>query len=624
MKTHLVVPASGSIIKRVLAGFTLFFLTLTLSYAQPSGGPYGPVNTTYQLPKVSGKIYYVAPDGKAEAIGSQLAQPTTIEAAIAKVQTGDAIILRGGVYRTGDLEVNQGVTIQPYMDEQPVFRGTREATEWKAIRGGLWKTSWDTFFPEEPDSWWTRDHFGMMTPLHIFNNDMVFIDGQLLNSAGWAGEVDESSFYINYEEGFVYIGTDPTDKLVEITAHNYGIHRVLKEVHGKSNDHKGLILKGITLTGYAYAALEIDGYEPQGPADPSTFGKDVVGSVIENCTLSDCGRVGAYLRGDNMIVRSCDVHNTTTEGIYLLSSSDCLLEKNRFSRNNIENIIGYYPAAVKIFNQTHRVTCRDNLVYDLPLSNGIWYDVGNVDGRFINNWVEGVGSSEGPGSNNRMWPSNNGFFFEISKGAVCAGNVFVNCDHGIMVLNSNNVQVYRNTFVNSTACFGRDLRSAEGDHFGWHPSTGPGVEERYGHVFVNNLLTGDKDYTRPLMLVWQHPALCERLTESQLAAFDHDVFVKEDGSNFETLVYWGPAQADECQTAVTNLDELQKLFKGSSASSQVIVGTNIPLFRGAELKNYELNPAFKGNSAAGILPAEIQKLLGLSGKQKGTVGAYGE
>jgi parallel beta-helix repeat protein len=108
-------------------------------------------------------------------------------------------------------------------------------------------------------------------------------------------------------------------------------------------------------------------------------------------------------------------------------------------------------------------------VIDQPLSNGIWYDVGNVDGVFINNWIEGVGNSEGPFSADRPWPSHNGFFFEISKGAVCAGNVFVNCDHGLWVLNSSDVKIYQNTFINSIACFSRNERSAEGDHFGWHP-----------------------------------------------------------------------------------------------------------------------------------------------------------
>jgi parallel beta-helix repeat protein len=607
---------------KVILTIALFGLGLQVTSAQPSGGPYGPIKQKYELSKVSGKIYYVAPNGKAEAEGSELAQPTTIEAAIKKIKTGDAIIVRGGTYRTGDLELNQGVTIQPYADEQPIFKGTYEAKDWKNINKNLWKTSWTKFFPGTPDNWWSRDRFGKETPLHIFNNDIVFVDGKILKSAGWEGEVDENSFYIDYKDGFVYIGIDPTNHLVEITAFNHGIHRLKKEVNGKASDNKGLILRGITLTQYAYAALEIDGYEPEGLADPSTFGKDVVGSIIENCTLSFCGRVGAYLRGDNTVLRNCKVHDTTTEGIYLLSSSDCLLEKNMFSRNNIEDITGYYPAAVKIFNQTRRVTCRDNLIYDLPISNGIWYDVGNVDGRFLNNWIEGVGDNQGAGSNNKMWPSSNGFFFEISKGAICAGNVFVNCDHGIMILNSSNVQVYQNTFINSTACIGRDKRSAQGDHFGWHPSTGPDVTERFGHVFVNNLLTGDKNFKRPLMLVWQHPDLCKTLDKSPLKQYDYNVYVKDSESGFNTLVYWSPSDNENCQADVNSLDGLKKVFNGSSVNSKVIEGFNLPVFKSTELKNFELSPAFEGAKSATVLPAEVQQLLGLPAKYSPYIGAF--
>ena len=42
---------------------------------------------------------------------------------------------------------------------------------------------------------------------------------------------------------------------------------------------------------------------------------------------------------------------------------------------------------------------KDNLIIDNRDSSGIWYDVGNVDGLFINNWIENT---------------DNGFFFEIS------------------------------------------------------------------------------------------------------------------------------------------------------------------------------------------------------------------
>jgi parallel beta-helix repeat protein len=450
---------------------------------------------------------------------------------------------------------------------------------------------------------------------------MVFVDGKLLKSVGWEGEVDSTSFYIDYKSGFVYIGSNPTNHLVEITAFKYGMHRLTKDILGKANDKKGPTVRGITFTQYAYCAFEIDGYEPQALADPSTFGKDAVGSVIENCTFSYCGRVGAFLRGDNTILRNCSVHHTTTEGVYLVSSSDCLLEKNMFSQNNIEDIKGYYPAAVKIFNQTRRVTCQDNLIYDLPISNGIWYDVGNVDGRFLNNWVEGVGNNTGVGSTNKMWPSNNGFFFEISKDVICAGNVFVNCDHGIMILNSCNAQIYQNTFINSTACIGRDTRSAVGDHFGWHPSTGPDVPERFGHVFVNNLLTGDNNFKRPLMLVWQPAVLCEKLNQSPLKQYDYNVYVHGSESDFKTLVYWSPATNKECQQSVATLDDLQKV-SGASAHSMLFENLNMPLFKSSELGNYQVLPAFPGAKVATQLPAGIQSLLGLTNKAKPYIGAF--
>lgn len=82
--------------------------SLSLS-AQPSGGPYGPVRQNYELPNTSGKIYYVSPDGSASASGEEFSQPTTIESAIERVRTGDAVVMRGGIYRTGNLILNQGI-----------------------------------------------------------------------------------------------------------------------------------------------------------------------------------------------------------------------------------------------------------------------------------------------------------------------------------------------------------------------------------------------------------------------------------------------------------------------------------------------------------------------------------
>ncbi len=594
----------------------LFLGSLALAgapgYAQPSGGPYGPIDQRYEIPRAA-HVYYVAPDGNAGSPGTTLEQATTIEAAIDRVVTGDAIVMRGGVYRTGGLVLNQGITLQPYLNERPILKGTQVATKWEPLRNNLWRTSWKRLFPAAPQGWWRRDRELMRTPLHRFNNDMVFVDGELLKSAGWAGEVDAHSFYIDYQEGYVYIGIDPTHRLVEITAFDSALVRTAGEAHGKQNDHKGPVIRGIAFTQYAYRALEVEGRksfvadkeptdEPVGPADPSTYGKQAIGTLLENVTITFCSRVAGYFRGDGLVIRNSLVSDTSTEGIYVIGSSDVLLERNIFRRNNIEQITGYYPAAVKIFNQTYRVTFRDNLIIDQPYSNGVWYDVGNHDGVIVNNWIEGA---------------LDGFFFEISRGATVAGNVFVRCDKGVRVLNSADVHVYNNTFVDTRASFERNERSATGDHFGWHPATGPGVDQREGHVFVNNLLVASEGYREPLLQFEQPKPLCAKLPRPQAKEVAGNVYVREAAAL--PLIVWSPAATDSCSTPLGSLDDFRKLMPAFEASGRQIEKTPRSVFKGPDLGRYELLEAVP---AGETLPDDVRKLLGWSKEQAATAGAY--
>lgn len=605
-----------------VCAFLLLLLLLLLvpapGGAQPSGGPYGPIPQAYPLPDKATRVYFVAPDGKAESAGTSLAQPTTLEAAIERVVSGDAIVMRGGTYRTGGLRLNQGITLQPYADERPVLKGTRVATSWQALRNNVWRTSWATLFPAKPLGWWQRGREGMRTPLHRFNNDMVFVDGAMLKSAGWEGELDERSFYVDYEAGHVYIGVDPASRVVEITAFDSALVRTSGPCHGKTSDKKGPVIRGITFTQYAYRAIDIEGKKPAtlvseeptddplGPAEPGTYGREVVGTTLENVTISFCSRVAGYFRGDGLTLRNSLISDTSTEGFYVIGSSDVLLERNIFRRNNVEQLTGYYPAAVKIFNQSHRVTCRDNLVIDNPHSNGIWYDVGNRDGVFVNNWVEGA---------------IDGFFFEISKGATVAGNVFVGCDKGIRVLNSSNVRVYHNTFVDTVASFERNERSAVGDHFGWHPRTGPDVDEREGHAFVGNLLVASESFRKPLLRFEQPKALCGRLTRPQATAVDGNVYVRS-GSAGPPLIVWSPVTGESCQVEVGSLEDLRKLQPGLEERGRSFDDYVGALFRSPELRRYELARLLPGLPAVDGLPPDVLRLLGWSGREPRAPGAY--
>ena len=583
---------------------TLGLLLAATVQAQPSGGPYGPVPQRYAVPQ-AGHVYFVAPDGKADAAGSSINEPTSIEAAIARVVSGDAIVMRGGSYRTGGLQLNQGITIQPYQDEVPVLKGTRVATDWQNLGHGVWRTKWSTLFPAQPLGWWQRDREGMLTPLHRFNNDMVFIDGEALQSAGWEGELNAKSFYIDYAKGHVYIGTDPNGRLVEITAHDIALHRPSRPVHGKAPDRKGPTLRGLTFTQYAYRAIDIEGKKPStlvseeptddpvGPTPEANYGKEVVGTLLENVTITHCSRVAGYFRGDRLVIRNSLISDTGTEGIYVIGSSDVLLERNLIRRNNVARLTGYYPAAVKIFNQSNRVTVRDNLVIEQPNSNGVWYDVGNRDGVFVNNHVEGAQA---------------GLFFEISKGITVAGNVFVNNQQGVRILNSSGARILHNSFVNSPVLIDRNERSAQGDHFGWHPQTGPDVNERVGHVFEGNLLVADAGVKGPLLRIEQSPATCGKVTQPMTARVDGNLYLRA-GNTGQPLVNWAPVSGAACQTSFASLDDFRKAVPGVEAQGRALVPYEGAVFRSPELRRFELARVPEGVQPLPV-PAELRKLLG--------------
>src|SRR5690606_32866347 len=156
-ENHMSMPlaAPAAHFRRLCGAMSLLLLVaLPLSAAaQPSGGPYGPIPQSYAVP-ADGTVHYVAPDGDAASPGTSLQKPTTIEAAIARVVTGDTIVLRGGTYRTGGLQLNQGITMQPYLGERPVLKGTRLATGWEELRDNVWRTRWEQLFPATPLAWW--------------------------------------------------------------------------------------------------------------------------------------------------------------------------------------------------------------------------------------------------------------------------------------------------------------------------------------------------------------------------------------------------------------------------------------------------------------------------------------
>jgi hypothetical protein len=170
------------------------------------------------------------------------------------------------------------------------------------------------------------------------------------------------------------------------------------------------------------------------------------------------------------------------------------------------------------------------------------------------------------------------------------------------------VRLYQNTLVNTVASFERTPRSAVGDHFGWHPATGPGVEARHGHVFVGNLLVADEWFRKPLLNVEQTEALCGRLTESQLTQLDGNLYVRRGDVASRPLIMWSPAPGERCSVALGSPAAVTKLRPGLEARSRSLDGYAGALFKSPELNNYELVPSFSATAAGDPVPADVRKM----------------
>jgi hypothetical protein len=158
--------------------------------------------------------------------------------------------------------------------------------------------------------------------------------------------------------------------------------------------------------------------------------------------------------------------------------------------------------------------------------------------------------------------------------------------------------------------------------FGWHSSTGPDFDKRDGHIFVNNLLTGDSQYLRPLLFVWQPDSLCQQLPTPLVKQLDHNVYVRSVETGSSPLILWSPAPGGQCQVGFESLSDLRNLYPQFSAHSLAFDAYDGPLFRSAELGNYQLLPTAPGATSGMQLPAEVRKLLGLTSKAGQYVGAY--
>jgi hypothetical protein len=153
------------------------------------------------------------------------------------------------------------------------------------------------------------------------------------------------------------------------------------------------------------------------------------------------------------------------------------------------------------------------------------------------------------------------------------------------------------------------------------------VDQREGHVFVNNLLVASEAYGKPLLGFEQSKAVCAKLQRPQAKEVDGNVYVRAatPGASAPPLIVWGPetnATNDSCSSTLGTLDEFRKRMPTFEANGREMDRTPRSIFKGPDLGRYGLLQALPETPGGVKLPVDVRKLLGWSEEEARTQGAY--
>lgn len=213
----------------------------------------------------------------------------------------------------------------------------------------------------------------------------LFVDDEPLRHVASIDEVGEGTWFFDYDTDEVHLGSDPTDRLVELS--------VVRQAFTGS-------AVGVTIED-----LTIEKFAPPGQT-AAVHARDGLDWTIRGNTVRLNHAVGVYA-GPGTVVSCNSLVDNGQHGI-TAKGADVLVERNTISRNNYARFAMGWSAGGAKFVETTDLVVRDNVVVG-NIGPGLWTDVGAIDTLYAGNVVIG---NRGPG-----------IFHEISYAAVIRDNV---------------------------------------------------------------------------------------------------------------------------------------------------------------------------------------------------------
>ena len=316
------------------------------------------------------------------------------------------------------MQLNKQVTIQSYPHEAAWFDGSRTLTGW-VQSGSTWSVASTVEFDSSPT--YTRGApdnstpgWGFINPLYPMaaHGDQVWVDGQALKQVETRAQVVVGTFYADYANDQIVLGSDPTGKSV---VSSDLIQAML--VMGK-----GTVLRGFGVRNYAPCVCDFGSLVVRAPD-----------SVLENLTIVNSAAVGLAVSAIGVTTRSVTVQNSGMLGIGSNYADGGVMDRVRSEGNNTEKF-NFAPVSggIKI-TRTRGITVKNSVSSD-NYGTGMWFDESVYDMTVVNNTVQ---------RNGRY-----GIILEICAKATIANNlVSDSVRSGIAIANTADVKIWNNTVV---------------------------------------------------------------------------------------------------------------------------------------------------------------------------------
>lgn len=397
---------------------------------------------SYNLSSLGGTVRYVATSGSdSSGNGSINAPYATVAKAYSVATSGDTIVVRGGIYREGNLTITTSKPIKliAYPNEAPTFNGAQPLNGGWSVEGSL---SYHTYTPRP-----VTDGSGIS-----------FTTGQNLNGDGvgkfpdqaWVGstQLRQVSAKSSVVDGTFWV--DSTNNRIYLTSSNVAQGNV--EASDKnifiSVQAPNTTLEGLTITRYSNTASDYGVVKFNSTADSS---------VMRNIKISDTAFIAVFYSGSSDINTNALMQNVTVQtsnwmGVSATYTDGLTLNAVDINHMNQFNEFTYSPQSGAL--KTSRT--RDTEVINSDISNnksqGLWFDQSNLRVIVANNQI--------------LDNDGTGLFFEISDNLYLINNYIraTGSARAVKLAASSGLKLVNNTIIGGSDAIGIyvDSRSIAG------------------------------------------------------------------------------------------------------------------------------------------------------------------